>query len=132
MMTKKDLETHINIGAIDAITSGNDAIINTAITAAQTEAQGYLSAFDFDKVIALRHPALELRIKDICAWHFICLANPNVNLELFRSRYEDAIAWLGKIQAGKIAYKEFQKMDGQSQNSGTFRFTSNPKRINHY
>ena len=38
-----------------------------------------------------RNPILLLYIKDIAVWHFINLANPNVEMQLRQDRYEKAV-----------------------------------------
>lgn len=101
-----ELNTHLYGEVVEEITRTQDEIAQSAIDAAISEAFGYLSAYDTAAILlqegAARNASLLLFIKDIAVWHFINLANPAVEMELRKDRYEKAIDWLEKVQAGKI------------------------------
>lgn len=104
-LTTPEINTHLYGETVTAIDRSNDALLQSAIDAAIAEAKGYLSAYDIPAIFGTsgdeRNPILLLYCKDIAVWHFIQLARPNVDFELRADRYEKAIKWLDKIQAGR-------------------------------
>lgn len=104
-LTIEELSTHIYEGVVNEITREDDTIAQAAIDAAIGEARGYLTPrYDVAAIFASegsnRDPVLFLYIKDCAKWHFISLANPNIDLALAQIRYERAIKWLREVQAG--------------------------------
>ena len=79
---------------------------------------------------------LKNKVKEITAWHLIKLANPNINMQLFRTGYEDAIAWLKDVQKGNADPDGWPYKDDDEETNfpegNTISYTSNPKRENHY
>lgn len=108
---KADFNTHVYAELVTAISRDEDGIFESAAAAAEQEAKGYLSRFDTDALFNEegedRDALLLLYVKDITAWHFITLANAGVNLELRKTRYDDAKSWLKDVQAGKVSMKEW-------------------------
>lgn len=145
-LVKDDLKTHLNIEIIDEITRADDTKAAKAITAAIGEAKGYLSRFDLLKIFGdsdtepvVTAEFLETAkdfIKQMACWKLIKLGNPNVNLELFKTGYEEAVKWFDKIQQGKIEpegwpYKTDDPETTNDENSFV-QFSTNPKRTNHF
>lgn len=131
-----EIKTHLYGEKVDTISREDDDILKTAVSAAIAEAKSYLSAFDtekiFDETGADRNPILLLFVKDIAVWHFIQLANPNVDLNLRLERYEKAIAWLDKIMRGQLVPDLPTKTeDGQPENN-FIRFGGNRPRRNYF
>lgn len=106
MITKEDFNTHLYTEIINVISRDNDALLTDAINGAEGEAKGYLSRFDleilFGKTGTNRDNVLVMYLKDIAVWHFIPVANPNIDIDYRETRYNNAIKWLEKIQSGKI------------------------------
>lgn len=106
IVLKADLKTHIPIVTIDKITGADDAIVTAAIATAISEAKGYISRFDLTKLFdttATGYVAdvnLQTKIKHIACWYLIQRSNVNVDMELFRTNYEDAIQWLKDVHKG--------------------------------
>ncbi|TZF81810.1 DUF1320 domain-containing protein [Pedobacter sp. BS3] len=134
-LTKEDLFTHIYEGAIDAISDNDVQLLNSAIAAAVSEATGYLSRFDTNALFAAeggdRDASLLLFMKDVAKWHFINVANPGVEYEAAKERYQLAIKWLEKIQAGKISPAGWPLPESE-QDLPPFIITSRPKRGNYF
>lgn len=111
MLLKSDFNTHIYAELIEAIQRNDDTVITAAIAAAESEAKGYLSRYDTDALFALtganRDPALLMRLKDLAAWHFVTLANADINIELRKTRYDEAVSWLKDVQSGKAHMKSW-------------------------
>jgi phage gp36-like protein len=101
-----ELKTHFSTALVDAISGNDDVIPQAAIDAAIAEAKGYLTKYDIPIIfnpVALtdRNPILLLYIKDVAAWHYIQLANPNIDLQFRERRYELARQWFKDVQSGK-------------------------------
>lgn len=106
-LTATDFNTHVDAEIVNAITNGQTNILPAAINAAIAEAKGYMSRYAYETIFAntadARDPILLMYVKNMARWHFIALANPNIDYEDTKQRYADAIKWLDKVQQGKIA-----------------------------
>lgn len=139
-VTTAEVNTHIYDEVVEVISRDVESILETAIKAAISEAKGYMSRYDIITLLALtgddRDPALVMYIKDIACWHFMVLANPNIDLDLRERRYKAATDWLKNIQAGKVVPYGWpsKPVDTETGNdpSSLFKYGSNPKRNNHY
>lgn len=143
IITKEDLKTKFYPEIMDEITRGDDDILDKAISAAVTEAKGYLSKYELDPLFgtdeneaSVTDAQLKDMTLDLAAWKLIKLSNPNIDLKLFRTSYEDAKEWFGKVQSGKIdpdgwPYKAADP-DTNFDPGSAFLITSNPKRTNHW
>ncbi len=126
---------------VDKITRDDDTIADTAIAAAIAEAKSYLAKYDtadlFGDTPTVADANLKMKVKDMACWHLVKLANPNVNFELFRTAYEDAIEWLKEIRSGEGGdpegwpYKEDDADTDRTEGQG-FYSSSNTKRSNHW
>ena len=104
-ITKDDLISHLKAEVVDFISESDDDVVNAAIDASIEEAKGYLSDYDIDTIFGAagtdRNPIILLYTKDLAVWHFINLANPNVDIAFRETRYRLAIEWLEKVQSRK-------------------------------
>lgn len=139
MLTSNDFKTRIYAELIEAIAREDGDILNSAMAAAEAEAMGYLHRYDIDALFGAtgtdRDAALLMKLKDIAAWHFIVLANANIDLELAKTRYDEAIKWLRDIQSGKIYYSYWPvpAPDADRPNEGDdWLVSSRPKRETHF
>jgi phage gp36-like protein len=138
MLTEHDFKTRIYPELIDAISREEDHVLDSAMAAAEQEAKGYLHRYDIDALFGAtgsdRDAALLMKLKDIAAWHFIVLANADVQLELTKTRYDEAVEWLGKIQSGKIYYQNWPvPVSGTSPNENdSWIVASRPKRTTNF
>lgn len=135
MIELSDIKTHLYDEIVDTIIREDEDILQGSIDAAISEAKGYLGDYDvesiFTKTDADRHPLLLIFLKDIAVWHFLNLSNPSADLELRKTRYERAIAWLTGVQKGEITPDLPLKESGADQ-EGSLRSGSNSSRINQY
>lgn len=140
IITIADLQTHIYSENLDAISRGDDTLITRAIAAGIDEAKSYLSVkYDVAAIFAdtpggTTDQNLLNKTKDLAAWHLIKLANPNINLELFRTAYEDAIDWFTKLLKGQMnpvgwPLRE-DDPDTDYEEGGSLQWSSNTKRNN--
>lgn len=136
-----DLNTHIYDEIREEITRNNEDLVAKAIESAVSEAKSYLSKYDLEKLFA--DPAvpddenLRNKVKDLACWHLIKLSNPNIDLKLFRTAYEDAVSWFMKVTKGTIdpagwPYKSSLDETTGFPEGGSVTYSSNTKRNNHY
>lgn len=122
-------------------TTDPDSIVTRVIASAIAEARSYLNRFDLPAMFgtAEAEPTYESEhlknlVKDIACWHLVRLSNPNINLELFRTAYEDAIKFLKEVQQGKAdpgwPYKP-DNPDTPGDESAAVQWSSNRKRRQH-
>lgn len=116
-------------------------LVAEAIAASLAEAKGYLRKYDLDALFGstptVTDANLKSKVKDLACWHLIKLANPNVNIAMFRTAYEDARDdYFKEIQKGNIDPEGWEYVTddddtNRTEGSGFFS-TSNDARTNHY
>ena len=137
-LIESDLNTHIYSEIICEITRADSTLAPRAISAAIAEAGSYLSKYDLSVLFSdgFEDENLKNKVKDLACWQLIKLSNPNIDLALFRTAYDDTIKYFDKVMMGKIdpdnwPYKaddpETTFPEGSSVTS-----SSNYKRWNHY
>ena len=130
-----ELSTHIYAAVVTAISDSDITILPTAIAAATNEAMGYMDRYDYLTILgqtgAARDPLLLLYIKDIAVYHFMVLANPNIDYEVRLDRYKYAVRWLEKIQTGRFVPAGWPPAIN-SQFNTEFHVISARKRSNNY
>jgi len=129
-----EITTHLNTEQIEAISDGDETLLQAAIDAAYVEVKSYLSAFDmaaeFAKTGAARNALLIVFVKDVAVWHFVNLCNVNTDMKLRAKRYDDAQSWLKAVQKGD-RNPDLPALPVADQ-TGTILYSSNPKRVNHF
>lgn len=142
-LEKEDLKTHLYADVIEEITRADDDIIDRCISSAVAEVKSYLSRYDLLKLFGsdtvdaeVESEHLNNLVKDVACWYLVRLANPNVNIPLFRTAYEDAIKFLEKVMKGQAdpdgwPYKA-DDTDTTANESNGVQFSSNTKRIQHF
>jgi phage gp36-like protein len=123
--------------------SDPDAIITRIINAGIAEVKGYLSRYDvtvlFDGT-TLSDTVTEFLKSitiDVIVWRLVKIAQPNIDLKLMRTSYEDAISWLTKVQQGKVdpdgwPYKSDDPNTPDFNESNAIQSSSNTKRRQHF
>ena len=141
-LTAADLKTHLYTNILAEITRADATITDAAIDAGIAEAKSYLGRYDLDALFGTGTTAptvadlnLQNKVKDLAVWQLLRLANPNINLELYKAAYDDAVEWLTKVTRGTVApagwpYAPVPTTPAPDGDSITW--TSNPKRRNHY
>lgn len=139
MLLTTDLKTHIYGELVSAISRDDATIMETAIKAAVKQAKGYLHRYDLEELFGAagseRDELLLMYLKDLAAWHFITLANANIDLELRKTRYDDALKALKEIQAGKVSPEDWPLptvAEGEQDPGDIFMISSQPKRTTRY
>lgn len=103
-LTIEQMKTHIYQGVREAISDNDMSLMQDAIDAAVEEAKGYCSRYD---IVALfdsgtPRPMLLNYVKSIAKWHFISLANANIDYNDAQIRYEFVTSKFKDIQSGKL------------------------------
>ena len=142
LITKDDLASHIYLNKINAITRNNDELVNNSILAGINEAKSYLSRYQLDKIFNPDNPNffndenLKNKVKELVCWQLVKLSNPEVDLTLFRTNYEDAIEWLKLVRKGDPTpfgwLLVVDDPDTDYNEAGTLQWHSNRKRNNQY
>lgn len=134
-ITPEELNTHLYRENIEAISREDETVVIAAIDAAVSEAKGYLSSYDTEKIFsaegAERNALLLIFVKDIAVWHFINLCNAGTELQLRQDRYERAVAWLRQVQKGEVT-PDLPGIDTDGKPEGIYIYGSNPKRTQHF
>ena len=138
-----DLTNKVYQETINLITRNDPNIAQEAIDAAIGEAKIYLSKYDLVQMFGdqgnnisavFSDTFLTNLIKDIALWHLFTLANPNISLELARTKYMDAKKMLREIQNGDADPKwPYMNTTGQTAPQGdAIAYSSNRRNHNHF
>jgi hypothetical protein len=136
MLTRNDFKTHLYPELIGAIERADTTKLETAIKASQLLAKGFMSRFDKAALFSAeqdeRDELLLMILKDLTVWNFIIIANPNIDTEFHKERYDDAIKLLEKIQSGKLVPDGWPAATSPEEAGSFFHFASNPRRGTSY
>lgn len=131
--TKSDIIQNIRVEELDAITRTDDAVVDAAILAVETEAIGYLAAYDTDAMFSAtgtdRDPLLLSFIKDMATYEVLDLSPLNQDLDDRRARWKRAVDYLKGVQQGSLT-PNWPKLDTDT--SGTVLYGSQDARNNYY
>lgn len=118
------------------------------ILAAQSLCATYLFKYDLKPVFGddsvspavkptVVSPALQKIVKIIASYYLVRQSNPNIDLELYRKDYEDAIALLENIRDGQnnlteLSYRQDDPDTPEDESANGVSWSSNPKRTNYF
>lgn len=129
---------------IDTITRGNEEAAELQILAAESLCKSYLFKYDLKAAFGTDSEPptascemLKKIVKTIASYYLVRLANPNVDLEVFRLDYQLAIDMLKDIRDGKnnlieLPYAKDDPETSENEADGSVAWNSNTKRINHF
>lgn len=129
-LEKPDYVNTISTAVLDAITGGDDHIVNELSSVAVLEMKSYLNArYDVDAIFnalgAARDKMILMYCKDIALYHIFSYRSYKIVPENRVKRYEKALQWLADVNQQKI------NLDWIPLNTKSFVKTgSNEKRIN--
>lgn len=144
LVTVQELgQTSLYPEIINNITRANPSSAELQISAAESLVKSYMSRYDINAIFGTdtEPPGfidehIKKLVKIIASYYLVRMANPNVNIELFRADYEDAIAWLNLLQAGKVnpnlPYAPNPDTPGDESNGTGVWWDSNIKRHNFF
>ncbi|WP_407483709.1 hypothetical protein [Elizabethkingia anophelis] len=132
-ITPEELKTHAYNEQINAIIREDETIALACIDIAIEYAESKLSKdYDTEELFSKRGDArsdlLMQYLKDIAIWELIGLSNPSIDYKDKKYRYERAVSWLDDVYNGMPASFPRKKTN----ESSSFKMTSNPKRQNYY
>lgn len=133
---------------LDIITRKDDTVVEMQILAAQSLCATYLFKYDLKSVFGddtvspavkptVVSPALQKIVKIIASYYLVRQSNPNIDLELYRKDYEDAIALLENIRDGQnnlteLSYRQDDPDTPDEESATGVSWSSNPKRTNYF
>jgi len=129
---------------IQKITRNDREAAELQILAAESLVRSYMSRYDNDAIFGTSESEptytgtevelIKKIVKIIASYYLVRLANPNVNIELYRADYEDALTWLKDLQAGlvnpNLPYKP--ETPGEETVTGGVWYDSLPKQTNFF
>lgn len=136
-------ETSLYPEQITAITRNNPRAAELQILSAEELCKSYLFKYDLNAVFSddktpPSHPSEMIKklVKIIASYFLVRMAAPNVNIELYRADYVDAIQLLEDIRDGKnnpnLPYATDNPDTPADESMGEFYFDSVKKRNNYF
>ncbi len=105
-------KTSLYAEIIQEITRGDNEAAELQILAAESLVRSYMSRYDNDSIFGTMESAptytgadvelIKKVVKIITSYYLVRMNNPDINIELFRADYEDAIKWLKDLQEGNV------------------------------
>lgn len=134
-ISTEELKTHAYDGEIKAIIREDETIAMTAIDVAVSFAKSKLmKAYDVEAVFSAigekRNTLLVKIIKDIAIWELIGLANPHIDYEDKKFRYQQAVSWLDAVYDGMPA--DLPTLPEVDKQNTSFSYNSREPRKNYY
>lgn len=128
---------------IDTITRGDNSAAELQIAAAEEYVKSFLFKYDLNAIFGTdktepTHPSELIKkiVKIVASYYLVRLANPNVDIELFRKDYEDAVDILKDIRDGKnnasLPYAADDATTEADESNSETSWNSNPKRTNFF
>jgi uncharacterized protein DUF1320 len=136
-LTKEELKTKSHIEIIDAITRGDDAIVEMIISESITFMKGYLTArYDVNAVFAAsgnnRDQVVLKMLKAIVIYEIYSSHNPQMMTQVVKDNNDRAIKWLEKVQKASINPSLPIAVNEDNEKVSYVKHGSNTKRGNHY
>ncbi|MDR0814769.1 MAG: DUF1320 domain-containing protein [Bacteroidales bacterium] len=147
LVTVQELgQTSLYPEIINKITRNNQESAEMQILAAESYVRSYMSKYDLKAIFgtADTEPTftgadvnlIKKMVKIIASYYLVRLANPNVNIELYRADYEDALLWLKDLQSGAVnptlPYMEDDPNTPEIEGGSDVAWNSNPQRKNFF
>ena len=135
-LSPEELKTHAYEEEIGAIIRNDETIALASIDMAIEYASSKLmNHYDIEAVFATtgkaRNPLLLKIVKDIAIWELIGLANPSIDYEDKKFRYQQAVDWLTAVYKGMPTTLP-PKTELDDSKASSFTYHSNPPRTNYY
>lgn len=133
----EDYDASVRREIIEALTRGDDSILDICEDRAIEEMKSYLSArYDVEDIFDARggdrHPLVLMMCLDIAAYHLYCAGNPQkMQNGIRKDRYERAVEWLKGVQRGNISVNGIPLL-GKEERERDFLWMGNLKRTVHF
>ena len=123
---------------ITAITRNDPTAAELQILSAEELVKCYIFKYDLTAVFGTAespptHPSEMIKklVKVIASYYLVRMASPNINIELYRADYADAMRMLEDIRDGKnnlnLPYAGDDPTTDEDESAGEFYCVSNPK-----
>jgi len=106
-ITKQDFTSHIYEEGMNKISRNDESKVETALQVGMQVAARSLGRYNTAEIYAstgadqMKYAELITYIKDIAKWHFIAVANVQVDFEIAEMRYKSALVELKAIRTGE-------------------------------
>lgn len=137
-ISKADLHKSIDAGELEALTQGDDSIVEHGISVAIAQVKSYLATrYDVSVIFGTsgteRDPLVMRFCIDISIYEIAAIRQPGVDMEDRRARRDDAIDWLKQVQAEKIS-PDLPVLTDEDGNTKTLiqGGSVQPPRVTHY
>lgn len=133
----EDYDASMHKEILEAVTRGDEAVIEICEDRAIAEMRGYLSRrYDCEKIFAARGAARNqlvlMMVVDIAIYHIISIHNPAAIKGIRKERYEAAREWMKAVAREEISIDGVPRLTTKERRENSnFLFKSNPKRVNH-
>ncbi len=128
---------------IRAITRGDRSAAELQVLAAEDLCKSYLTKYDLEAAFgtedappAVVSPLLKKLVKTIASYYLVRMANPNVDIELYRQDYEHALELLEDIRDGRnslaLPYAPDDPSTPEDESAGSMAWRSETKRTNYF
>lgn len=132
-LEKDDFITIISVAALDNLTDGNDAIIETMIIEGILEMMSYMEArYELAELFddgGFPHPTIQMYCKDIVVYHLHSRKHLRGMPNIRQTRYEKALQWCRDVQAQKVNPFAYLNLDVDTK--PLVKTGGNTKRENH-
>lgn len=136
-------KTSLYPNIINQITRNDDTAAELQILAAEELVKSYLTKYDLMAIFGdethlptFNSELVKKCVKIIASYYLVRMANPNVDLELFRDDYKDCLALLADIRDGRnnvsLPYATDNADTEADESNPSTSWSSNPKRTNHF
>lgn len=128
---------------INKITRNDNEAAELQILAAEAYVKSFLFKYDLVAIFGTETEApsfnselVKKLVKIVAAYYLVRMANPNVQIELFRADFEDAQKLLENLRDGTnnagLPYATDNPDTTNDESNSEIHFSSNPKRTNHF
>ncbi len=128
---------------INKITRNDNSAAELQILAAEEYAKSFLFKYDLNAIFGTeteppthKSELIKRIVKTIASYYLVRMANPNVQIELFRADFEDVKTLLEDMRDGKnnsgLPYATDNTTTPEDEGNSDIHFSSNPKRTNHF
>lgn len=128
---------------INKITRNDNSAAELQILAAEEYAKSFLFKYDLNAIFGTeteppthKSELIKRIVKTIASYYLVRMANPNVQIELFRADFEDVKTLLEDMRDGKnnsgLPYSTDNTTTPEDEGNSDIHFSSNPKRTNHF
>ena len=136
-INQSDYDASIHSEILDAVTRGDEAIVEICEDRAIAQMRSYLSArYDCNAIFSARgderNPLILMMAIDIAIYHIFCAHNPQKLSQMRQDRYDRAVEWLRQVSESKLSIADAPTLPEEQQaKNATILMNATPKRTQH-